>query len=142
MVCRKTTASTASSNSSTRPRWKLRFGRAVARAGVLEGLGVRVDADHLGGALGEQIRAVTLAAGEVDHAQPRAALGDPLVDGDVAPVPVVLLGDVGEGALAGQLERRDTLGLVLLEVGPFGSLIAGKLGARGLLRRVRLGRHR
>ncbi len=115
IVCRKTTASTGSGrSSSTRPRWKLQVAAAVAQARVLEGLGVGVHADHLGRALrGEHVGAVALAAGEVDDAHARAALGDPLVDGEVAPVPVVLLGNVGQRALAGQLERRDALGLVL-----------------------------
>ncbi len=41
---------------------------------------------------------------------------DPLVDDEMAAVPVVLLGDVGEGPLAGQLQRRHALGLFLLHV--------------------------
>ena len=45
-------------------------GALVAGAGVLVGLRVRVDADHLGGVLGEQVRAVALAAGEVATRRP------------------------------------------------------------------------
>ena len=44
---------------------------------------------------------------------PLAALGHPFVDGEVAPEPVVLRRNVGQGALAGELERRDPVGLVL-----------------------------
>ena len=42
--------------------------------------------------------------------------GDPLVDGEVAPVPVVLLGHVGQRPLAGQRQRRHPVGLVALDV--------------------------
>ncbi len=41
----------------------------VAQPGVLVGLGVGVDADHLRGRAGEHVRAVALAAGHVDHAR-------------------------------------------------------------------------
>ena len=92
----------------------------VAGAGVLVSLGIRVDADHLGGPPRQQVRAVALAAGEVGDPQARAALGDPLVDGDVPAVPVVLLRDIGQRALARQLERRHPLGLVLLQIDPIG----------------------
>ena len=50
------------------------------------------------------------------RARPRHAPGDPLVDREVAAVPVVLLRHVGEGALAGQLERRHARRLVSLDV--------------------------
>ena len=87
---------------------------------MLVGLRVGVDADDVGGRSGEHLRAVALAAGQVDDRSPATALGDPLVDGEVAPVPVVLLGHVGKRPLAGQLERRHALGLVLLYVGAHG----------------------
>ena len=64
----------------------------------------------------EHVGAVALAAGEVDDALALDPLGDPLVDGEVAAEPVVLLGDVGQGPLPGQLERRHALGLVRLHV--------------------------
>ncbi len=49
IVCRKTIASRGSLKFSTRSRSKRRLARAVAEPGVLVGLGVGVDADHLGG---------------------------------------------------------------------------------------------
>ena len=61
---------------------------------------------------GQDVGAVALAAGHVDHVEPAAALGDPLVDREVAAVPVVLLGQVGQGPLARQRERRHALGLI------------------------------
>ena len=102
-------------------------GAAIAGAGVLEGLGVRVDPGHLGCPAGEQVRAVALAGGEIDDAHAGAALGDPLIDGDVAAVPVVLLGDVGERALARQLEGRDSLRLVGLQIGLIGFAHRGEV---------------
>ena len=75
---------------------------------MLVGLGVGVDADDRRRALArEHVGAVALAAGHVDDAQAADARGDPLVDDEVAAEPVVLLGHVGQRALAGQLERRD-----------------------------------
>ena len=123
IVCRKTTASAGSPNSSTSARSKRRLSRltlpasGVAQPRVLEGLGVGLDADHARGGAREDVRAVALAARHVDHALAPHALGDPLVDDEMAPVPVVLLGDVGERPLAGQGERRHALGLVALHVG-------------------------
>ena len=86
---------------------------------MLVGLGVRVDPDHLGRAPGEHRRAVSLAAGEVGDPRPGDPRGDPLVDGQVAPEPVVLGGHVGQRALAGERQRRHALGLVLLQMGLF-----------------------
>src|SRR5262245_52541495 len=63
---------------------------AIASAGMLVRLGVRVHADHLGGSPGEQVRAVALAARQVRYPEAGAAFGNPLVDGDVAAIPVVL----------------------------------------------------
>ena len=60
--------------------------------------------------------AVALAAREVDDLAAVHALGDPLVDHEVALVPVVLLGDVGQRALARQVQGRDAGGLVALDV--------------------------
>ena len=85
---------------------------------MLVGLGVGVDPDHLGGPVGEDIGAVALAAGEVGDAHPVDPRRDPLVDGQVAAEPVVLLGHVGQRPLTGQLERRDALRLVRLDVAP------------------------
>ena len=59
---------------------------------------------------------VALAAREVDDLAAVRALRDPLVDHQVAPVPVVLLRHVGERALAGQVQRRDAGRLVALDV--------------------------
>jgi hypothetical protein len=97
---------------------------------VLVGLGIRVDADHLGGPLCEQVRPVPLPAGEVRHPQAGASLRDPLIDRDMALVPVVLLRDVGQCALAGELERRHALGLVLLQVGHAGNIERPKIRRR------------
>ena len=60
--------------------------------------------------------AVALAAREVDDLAAVHALRDPLVDHEVALVPVVLLGHVGQRALAGQVQRRDAGRLVALDV--------------------------
>ena len=80
---------------------------------MLVRLRVRVDADDVVGGPGEHRRAVALAAREVDDALAGDPLGDPLVDDEVAAIPVVLLGDVGKRPLAGQLQRRDAVGLVV-----------------------------
>ena len=85
-------------------------------AGVLERLGVGVDPHDAARGPGEDLGAVALAASQVDDVEPPAALGDPLVDDEVAPEPIVLLGHVGQGALPGQRQRRDTGRLVALEV--------------------------
>ena len=70
--------------------------------------------------------AVALTAGEIGDAHAPDLRRDPLVDGEVAPVPVVLLRHVGQGPLAGQLERRDAVGLIGLQVALF------RLGAGGV----------
>ena len=88
----------------------------VLRAGVLERLGVGVDADHRLRRAREHGGAVALAAREVDDLAPVGALRDPLVDHQVAAVPVVLFGDVGERALAGQVQGRDAGRLVALDI--------------------------
>ena len=88
----------------------------VLGAGVLEGLGVGVDADDALRRPRQHRGAVALAAREVDDLAAVDALGDPLVDHEVALVPVVLLGDVGERALAGQVQGRDAGRLVALDV--------------------------
>jgi hypothetical protein len=86
----------------------------VLQPRVLEGLGVRVDPRDGRGAVGEYRAAVPLAAGHVDHVEATAARRDPAVDDEVAAVPVVLRRDVRKRALAGERQRRDPLGLVLL----------------------------
>ena len=88
----------------------------VAQPRVLVGLGVRVDADHRGGAAGEHLGAVALAAGHVDHPTADRPRRDPLVDREVAAVPVVLLGHVRQRSLAGELERGHPGRLVALHV--------------------------
>src|SRR5947209_3718836 len=88
----------------------------VAQSRVLERFGVRVDADHAGGRTGQHFRAVALAAGRVEHPQARDPGADPLVDGEMAPVPVVLGRNVGERPLAGELERWHAWRLVALNV--------------------------
>ena len=88
----------------------------VLQARVLERVRVGVDADHGSGRARQHGRAVALAAREVDHAAAVRARRDPLVDHEVAPEPVVLLGDVRQRALAGERERRHALRLVALDV--------------------------
>ena len=84
---------------------------------MLVRLRVGVDADDLGGPGARQhVGAVALAARHVDDAQPAHLCGDPLVDDEVAGEPVVLLGHVGQRALAGQRQRRDAGRLVALQV--------------------------
>ena len=90
----------------------------VAGLRMIVGLRVGVDPDDLGGPVGEDIGSVALPAGEVGHAHPVDPRRDPLVDGEVAAEPVVLLGHVGERPLTGQLERRDALRLAGLDVAP------------------------
>ena len=84
-------------------------------AGVLEGLGVGVDADDALRGPRQDSGAVALPAGEVDDLAPVRALGDPLVDDEVALVPVVLLRHVGERALTGQVQGRNAGRLVALD---------------------------
>jgi hypothetical protein len=83
---------------------------------VLVCLGVCVYADHVRRSRRKRRRAVALAAGEIRNAEATRTLGDPLVHGQVAPVPIVLLGDVREGALAGERKWRHAFGLVFLEI--------------------------
>ncbi len=94
---------------------KVRAG--VAQAGVFVGLGIRIDPDNARRSASEDVSAVALAAGHVDRAAAAYLLGDPLVHDEVAAIPVVLLGDVREGALARQRQWRDAVGLVALTVG-------------------------
>ena len=89
----------------------------VLEAGVLMSVRVGVHPGDHARATGQHLGAVALAAGHVHHLQAVAAIGDPLVHGQVAPVPVVLRGHVGHGPLAGQGERRDPVGLVPLNGG-------------------------
>jgi hypothetical protein len=91
-------------------------GAHVAQPRVVVGVGVGVDADDGRRVAREQVGAVALAAGHVDHAPPDRPPRDPAVHHEVALEPVVLLGDVGQRPLAGQRERRDALGLVALHV--------------------------
>ena len=88
----------------------------VLQARVLERVRVGVDADDGDGGPPQHRAAVALAAGEVDDAAAVHALGDPLVDDAVAPVPVVLLRHVRQRALARQVQRRDARRLVALHV--------------------------
>ena len=93
---------------------------AVAQPGVLEGLGIGVDAEHRRGGAREHLRAVTLAARHVDDARPEDARADPLVDGKVAPVPVILGRNVGQRPLSGQPQRRHTGRLIALQMSVHG----------------------
>jgi hypothetical protein len=88
----------------------------VLQPRVLERLGVRVDADDRRRGPAEHRAAVPLSAREVDDPPAVHTLRDPLVHGEVAPVPVVLLRHVRERALAGEVERRDARRLVALHV--------------------------
>ena len=91
-------------------------GPHVAQPGVLVGLGVGVDPDHARGRGRQDVGAVALAAGHVDHPLAADPLRDPLVDDQVAPVPVVLLRHVGQRPLARQRQRRHAGRLVPLDV--------------------------
>ncbi len=83
------------------------------------GVGVGIDADHLRGAAGEHVGAVALAAGEIGDRRAADPLRDPLVDGEVAAKPVVLLRHIGQRALTGERQRRHAVGLILLQVDLF-----------------------
>jgi hypothetical protein len=80
-------------------------------------LGVRLDADHARGRASEHVRAIALAAGHVDDAQPPHTRGDPFVYDQMAAKPVVLGRDVGERSLSRQRQRWNALGLITLPVG-------------------------
>ena len=95
-------------------------GAAVAQARVLVRLRVGVHADDLRRGGGEHIRAIALAAGHVDHAQPGHARRDPLIHREMAAKPVVLLGHVRQRALTRERERRHAGGLVALLVDALG----------------------
>jgi hypothetical protein len=88
----------------------------VARLRVLVRLGVGVDADDRRCAVGQQVRAIALATGHVDDAQAAHLAADPLVHDEVPLEPVVLLGNVGQRALAGELQRRHAGRLIALDV--------------------------
>jgi hypothetical protein len=83
---------------------------------VLERLGVGLDAHDRRRGAGQDRRSVALAGGEVDDAPAVGARRDPLVDDEVPPEPVVLLGDVGQRPLARERERRHARRLVALDV--------------------------
>ena len=108
----------------------------VAGLGVLVRLGVGVDAGDAARAARQQVRAVALAAGEIDDLEPADPGGDPLVDGEMPPEPVVLRGNVGQRSLAGQLERRHTGRLICLQdriigsPGPYSSAPCQRLPRR------------
>ena len=91
-------------------------GAHVAQPSVLVRLRVGVHPDDARGRRGEQVGAVALAAGHVDDPLAGGSRRDPLVDSQVAPEPVVLLGHVGQRPLAGQRQRRHPGGLVELDV--------------------------
>jgi hypothetical protein len=88
----------------------------VAQPGVLVRLGVGVDAHHAVRTAREHVGPVALAAGHVDDGLARDAPFYPLVDHQMAAKPVVLLGHVGQRALAREGQRRHARGLVALEV--------------------------
>jgi hypothetical protein len=84
---------------------------------MLVRLGVGIDADDFRRGASEGGGSVALPAREVGQAESACALGDPLINGQVPAVPIVLLGDVGKRSLAGERERRHPFGLVFLDVG-------------------------
>ena len=102
---------------------------AVAQSRVLVGIGVGVDADHRRRAACEHRGAVALAARHVDDTQPLDALGDPLVHDQVAAVPVVLGGHVGERPLSSQRKRGHSVGLVSLQVDGFAHRVGPRAAA-------------
>src|SRR5581483_4953946 len=89
----------------------------VAQPRVLMGLGVGVDAHHASRTMGQHIGPVALAAGHVKYPQPVHPRSDPLVHREMAAIPVILRGNVWQGALARKLERGNTRRLILLVVG-------------------------
>ena len=107
IVCRNTTQSHVARPVSIMSRSKRQPGPRVLQPRVLEGLRVGVHADHGRRRARQHRAAVALAAGEVDDAAAVRARRDPLVDDEVAAVPVVLLRHVGQRALAREVERRD-----------------------------------
>ncbi len=56
--------------------------------------------------VGDQIRAVTLAAARFEHVAVRAEIGQPLVDDLMAAEPIVLLRQAGNRAFPGQGQVR------------------------------------
>ncbi len=84
---------------------------------MLVSLGIGVHSDHLPRAGGEDVGSVPLAAGEVGDLAACHPRRDPFVDGQVTPEPVVLLREVGEGALSGQRKGRNAVRLVVLLIG-------------------------
>ena len=93
-----------------------KVGPHVAPPRVLVRLRVGVDPDHALRRARKHVGAVALAAGHVDHAPAGGPRRDPLVDGQMPPVPVVLLRHVGQRPLAGQRQRRHPRRLVQLQV--------------------------
>ena len=75
----------------------------VAQPRVLVGLGVGVDADHVGRGARQNLGAVALPAGHIEDPAPENPRADPLINGEMAAIPIVLLRHVGQRALAGQL---------------------------------------
>jgi hypothetical protein len=89
---------------------------AVLETRVLVRLRVCIDAQYLARVLGKDRGAVPLTASEVDDVHVVATFGNPTIDGHVTPVPVVLLGNVRQGALARQREWGHARRLVALHV--------------------------
>ena len=87
----------------------------VPQPRVLVRVRVRLDPDDGARCAGQHVGPVALAAGEIDDVHPAHARGDPLVDDEVAPVPVVLLRDVRQRALPVQRQRRDARRLIALD---------------------------
>jgi hypothetical protein len=88
----------------------------VLQARVLVGVRIGVHSRHARGAPRQHVGAVALAARHVHDLEAAAAVGDPLVNRQVAAEPVVLLRHVRQRALAREGKRGHALGLVALEV--------------------------
>ncbi len=116
IVCRNTTASAGSRRSRPDRARSGGWGGGSAAARARAPRGWRPRRRPRAAALREHVRAVALATGHVDDAQPRHAGGDPLIHGQVTAKPIVLGGHVRERALARQLQRGDAVGLVALGV--------------------------
>ena len=81
-------------------------GPRIAGLGVGVSVRVCVNTDDIGRAAREHGTSVALAAGQIDNLKAANTRPNPLIDDGVAPVPIVLLGNVRQRPLSGQLKRR------------------------------------
>ena len=112
IVCRNTTQSTSPARA--RPR-ALEGDPPLLGAGVLEGLG-SASTPTTDAAVAPAPPSRSPRRRRDRRRGGRARVRDPLVDDEVAPVPVVFLRDVGQRALARQVQRRHPVRLVTLDV--------------------------